>query len=245
MRPPEPPSITIRGEEPAPKPPPDRPAVAEVDPQVVPVIEAARRLLGQHQVVVKGRNFRYDCSGFIRGITSVLGVDVMGEAGDDGDNGVRLIHHWVERHGENHQRKLPRPGDLVYFDNTWDKNGNGKLDDPLTHVGLVESVADDGTLQILHRANRGIVRDPMNLLRPHDTQDGMKRPINSILRPKGKRDPSAMPHLMSELWAGFGTLRGPAVAERSSADSLSDALPEAILGALLACDCPAEEGEGR
>jgi signal peptidase I len=186
--------------------------VSEVDPQLAPVLEQARTLLGQNRVVVKGHSFRYDCSGFVRGVTSVLGVDVMAEAGEDGDNGVRLIHRWVERHGENHQRKLPRPGDVVYFDNTWDKNGNGKLDDPLTHVGLVESVGDDGTIQILHRANRGIVRDPMNLLRPHDTQDGMKRPINAILRPKGKRDPSATPHLMSELWAGFGTLRGPAVA---------------------------------
>lgn len=227
MRPEPPP---VRAEDPSPPPPPPAPqprSSEDLDPAVASVIEHARALLGHHTVHVKGRTFRYDCSGFVRGVTSVLGVDVMSEPGEDDDNGVRLIHRWVERHGENHRRKVPRPGDIVYFDNTWDKNGNGKLDDPLTHVGLVEAVGEDGTVQVIHRATRGIVRDPMNLIRPHETHDEQKRPINSILRSKGKRDPAATPHLMSELWAGFGTIRVQANAGAG--------LPELLL--LLACDC--------
>ena len=220
----------VRVEEPLPSPPPaPRPRLTEEgDAAVAPAIEQARALLGQHQVHVKGRSFRYDCSGFVRGVTSVLGVDLMSEPGEEDDNGVRLIHRWVERHGENHHRKIPRPGDVVYFDNTWDKNGNGKLDDPLTHVGLVESVGEDGTMQVIHRASRGIVRDPMNLIHPHETHDQQKRPTNSILRPKGKRDPAATPHLMSELWAGFGTILVQA--------SAHEGLPE-LLQQLFACDC--------
>ena len=196
------------------------------------VLAQARGLLDRHQVQVKGKTFRYDCSGFVRGVFSVLGIDLMSEAGEDGDNGVRLIHHYVGRHGQNHARPIPQKGDVVYFDNTWDKNGNGKLDDPLTHVGVVEEIEPDGTVQILHRANRGIVRDPMNLLRPHQTTSDGKRPINAILRPKGRRDPAATPHLLSELWAGFGT-----VAASPSGESREG--PSAPLLELLACGCEA------
>lgn len=187
------------------------PSLREIDK----VIDAARAHLGKTTVHVRGRSFRYDCSGFVRGMFWAAGLDLMGEAGDPDDNGVRLIFHYVERHGENHFRKLPTRGDLVYFDNTWDKNGDGKLNDPLTHVGIVESVASDGTLQILHRANRGIVRDKMNLLKPHDLKDEQGREINAYLRPKGRRDPPATPHLMSELFAGFGTVKdSSAVSQR-------------------------------
>jgi hypothetical protein len=166
-------------------------------------------------VRVSGRSFRYDCSGYVRGMFWAAGLDLMGEGGDADDNGVRIIFKYVERHGHNHFRKKPRRGDLVYFDNTWDKNGNGKLDDPLTHIGLVEEVDEDGTIHILHRANRGIVRDVMNLTRPRDLKDEQGKELNAYLRPKGRRDPPATPHLMSELFAGFGTVGGPAaVSER-------------------------------
>lgn len=186
------------------------PSVADPPPPpegIERVIAAARKHLGKTTVRVGGKSFRYDCSGFVRGMVSALGIDLMSEGGDDGDNGVRLIHHYVDRHGLNHLRKVPQAGDIVFFDNTWDKNGNGLLDDPLTHVGLVEEVRADGTALIIHRANRGIVRDPMNLLHPHELKDEHGAGINAWLRPKGRRENADTPHLMSELWAGFGTLR--------------------------------------
>ena len=173
------------------------------------VLDEARAHLGKNTVRVGGKNFRYDCSGFVRGMYSALGVDVMSEPGDEDDNGVRLIHKYVARHGENHTRKLPQRGDIIFFDNTWDKNGNGKLDDPLTHVGLVEDVREDGTVLVIHRANRGIVRDPMNLLRPHDMKDEAGRELNAWLRPKGRKEPAGIPHTLAELWAGFGTVAAP------------------------------------
>jgi cell wall-associated NlpC family hydrolase len=186
-------------------PPPLREPVAE---EAVPPLEnidvvlgAARAHLGKNTVRVNGRSFRYDCSGFVRGMFWAARIDLMAEGSEDDENGVRTLFRYVEKHGQNHFRKIPQKGDLVYFDNTWDMNGNGKLDDPLTHVGLVEQIGSDGTLQIIHRANHGIVREPMNLFRPHDDK------VNAILRPKGRRDAPATPHLMSELFAGFGTVR--------------------------------------
>jgi cell wall-associated NlpC family hydrolase len=185
-------------------PPSPREAVPEEAPppleNVDAVLTAARAHLGRTTVRVNGRSFRYDCSGFVRGMFWAAGVDLMGEGGEDDENGVRIVFRYVEKHGQNHFRKVPQRGDLVYFDNTWDMNENGKLDDPLTHVGIVEEVGADGTLQIIHRSNHGIVREPMNLLRPHDEK------VNASLRAISRRDPPGTQHLMGELFAGFGTV---------------------------------------
>jgi hypothetical protein len=197
------------------------------------VLEAARDHLGKTTVNVGGKPFRYDCSGFVRGAYSAAGVDLMGLGTQHpDDNGVLLIHRYLERYGENHQRKVPSVGDVIYFDNTWDKNGDGKLNDPLTHIGLVEAADEDGTVHIIHRANRGIVRDEMNLLHPHQTHGAGKKPWNSFLRPKGKHDPQELPQLTAELWAGFGTLgRAP---QAESFPELPGAAedPRAILAAV-------------
>ncbi|HEX9576197.1 MAG TPA: NlpC/P60 family protein [Myxococcales bacterium] len=185
-------------------PPSPREAVPEEAPppleNIDAVLAAARAHLGRTTVRVNGRSFRYDCSGFVRGMFWAAGVDLMGEGGEDDENGVRIVFRYLEKHGQNHFRKVPQKGDLVYFDNTWDMNGNGKLDDPLTHVGIVEEVGADGTLQIIHRSNHGIVREQMNLLRPHDEN------VNTSLRASGRRDPPGTQHLMGELFAGFGTV---------------------------------------
>ena len=34
----------------------------------------------------------------------------------------------------------PKPGDVVFFDNTYDRNKNKRLDDSLTHIAIVVSV---------------------------------------------------------------------------------------------------------
>src|SRR5262249_27235171 len=148
-------------------PPPHREHVADEEglqtlKDLDKVLAAARAHLGKTTVRVNGKSFRYDCSGYVRGMFWAAGLDLMSEgAGDTADNDGRVISKHVERHGQTHFRKKPRRGDIVYFDNTWDKNGNGLLDDPLTHIGIVEEVDEDGTIHILHRANRGIVRDVM------------------------------------------------------------------------------------
>jgi len=141
-------------------------------------------------------------------------VDLFSE-GLPSDNGVRAIVRWVERRGVLHRHKVPSAGDLVFFDNSYDRNGDGRLNDPFTHAGLVEQVLADGTVLIIHATNHGIVREPMNLFRPREEADPDGRPINAPLRRKTSRDPRHMPRLMSELFAGFGTVL-PRVATASS-----------------------------
>jgi hypothetical protein len=177
------------------------------------VLAGARATLGDTAPQLDGRRIPTDCSGYVRGLYLRAGVDLFSE-GHPADNGVRAIVRWVERHGLLHRQSLPARGDLVFFDNSYDRNGDRRLNDPLTHVGLVEEVLEDGTLLIVHATNHGIVREPMNLARPHDAADAGGRQINAPLRRKGAGDAPRTPHLMSELFAGFGRVfqREPAAA---------------------------------
>jgi peptidoglycan DL-endopeptidase CwlO len=146
-----------------------------------------------------------DCAGFVEALFARVGVNLLAEA-RPGDGGVLAFARYVKRHGRWHTRKQPAAGDLVFFHNSYDRNRDGKLDDLFTHVGIVDEVRADGTSQIIHSTNHGIVREPMNLLRPHEIRDEHGQFINASLRRKLPREPAHTPHLMSELFAGFGTV---------------------------------------
>ena len=79
-----------------------------------------------------------------------------------------------------------RPGDLAFFHNSWDRNGNKLRDDRFTHVALVERVADDGTIRLLHFASGKVKRDVMNLRHKNTARDpDTGETLNSYLRRGG------------------------------------------------------------
>jgi peptidoglycan DL-endopeptidase CwlO len=169
----------------------------EVDP-VERMLAVARAGLGK-----RGRSSGVDCSTYVRTAYSAAGVDLYAE-GLPRDNGVQAIHRYVRRHGRLHRRGAPARGELVFFDNSYDRNRNRLLDDRLTHVGIVEEVLADGTALVLHATNHGVVREPMNLRRPHAATSPRGEPINATLRRRTAQDTPRTPHLMGELFAGFG-----------------------------------------
>lgn len=205
----------------APSPDASPPEVVVVKPdssahdlQVEQVLSTARSLIGKRSVQVNGRKFRYDCSGFATGVWSVTGVDLMSSVDDGpGANGVAMIRRFNDRFGKHHVSYFPSPGDLAYFDNTYDMNRNGRIDDPLSHVGIVDSVDADGTIYIIHLSGRGIVRDPMNLLRPDVRTDERGKTLNGWLRVATRKDPADMPRLMGQLFSGFSTVAVPSTGE--------------------------------
>lgn len=193
-------------------PPRATPAPPPRDERIERVLETARSLVGKRKVRIDGRTHRADCSNFVTAVWGVVGIDLMSLGAEyPALNGVALIERYSERFGENHRHWFPSPGDIVYFDNTYDANRNGRIDDPLSHVGLVDAVDRDGTIHVIHLSRRGVVRDPMNLLRPDVRQDERGKTLNAWLRPQFARDRADVPRLAGQLFAGFGTIELPPV----------------------------------
>lgn len=169
--------------------------------------QTAARFVGVRKIVVRGERFPFDCSGLARAIYFSQGIDLYdGVRANKGANGVRLIHRYVQQHGRLYPGPTVSPGDLVFFHNTWDSNGDGHVNDPLTHLGVVEEVEADGTIVFVSRVSRGIERYRMNLAHPnvHRAADG--RVLNDFMRRKRPSDSRRVHHLTGQLFAEIGTL---------------------------------------
>jgi len=154
----------------------------------------------------EGRRITYDCAGVTRAVFLKHGIDLYdGGAGDPAANGVRLIYNHVRRHGTLNRDQAPHPGDLVFFDNTWDYNGDGKLNDPLTHVGIVERIDADGTVVFISRVAGAVERYRMNLSHPHVHKTADGHILNDYIRRKLPSDPPGTGRLTGELFASYGT----------------------------------------
>lgn len=159
------------------------------------IIEAAYALNGKTEVTVNGRRFNSDCSGLIYGIYSAAGIDLQSRIGKYKGDGVKRIYQLMDENGLLYYAWVPVPGDLIFWDNTYDKNGDGRENDYLTHVGVVVSVEDDGQISYIHyHTGRGIMIEKMNLLKPGvyaDVVDGETIIRNSYMRsgsaPKSRR----------------------------------------------------------
>lgn len=170
------------------------------------VVRTAVGLLGARTIEVEGRRITYDCAGVTRAIFLSQGVDLYQSRMVSGQvNGVRLIHRHVREFGRIHEGPRVSPGDLVFFDNTWDANGDGRTNDPLTHVGVVETVERDGTVVFISRVAGAVERYRMNLAAPHRHRADDGRVLNDYLRRKRSRDGDGTGYLTAELFAAFGT----------------------------------------
>lgn len=170
------------------------------------VARTAANLVGAKTIAINGRTIGYDCAGVTRAIFLRHGIDLYeGGPTDPRANGVRLIYEHVRRYGRLHRGPTVQPGDLVFFDNTWDFNGDGKLNDPLTHVGVVEQIESDGTVVFISRVADAIARYRMNLAFPHIHKNAEGRIHNDFIRRKLPSDPPRMTRLTGQLFSSFGT----------------------------------------
>ncbi len=173
-------------------------APARVDGEAL--AQAARGFLGARALAVHGKRYPDDCTGLVRAVYATQGLDLFADGGLPGDSGVMVIWRYAGHHGLLRSEK-PAPGDIVFFRETYDRNRDGRENDGLTHVGIVESVESDGTVVVIHRVAHGVTRYHMNLEHPRERRDASSgRVINDTLR-EGKRS-----RLASELFAGFATL---------------------------------------
>jgi hypothetical protein len=165
--------------------------------------------VGAKTIESKGRHIAYDCAGVTRAIYLKHGIDLYsGGPSEPNANGVRLIHAHIRQQGTFHQGPVVHPGDLAFFNNTWDYNGDGKVNDPLTHVGIVERQEPDGTVVFISRVAGAVERYHMNLALPHIHKTADGRILNDYLRRKDVIDPAGTGYLAGELFAQFATRVG-------------------------------------
>lgn len=158
------------------------------------VVEAANHFL---QVRPPGPN---QCTNYVKHVFRRVGIELGGGADD----------MWARAESLDALHYDPRPsvGDIAFFDNTFDRDGNGRVDDPLTHVGVVLNVAGDGTITVAHGgATHGTGVFRMNLEHPSERSSPDGKRWNDYLRHKRAGDPPNARYLASELVAGFATVR--------------------------------------
>ncbi|MBW2703568.1 MAG: CHAP domain-containing protein [Deltaproteobacteria bacterium] len=166
----------------------------------------ARQAMAKPNFTVRGHRYRRDCSGFVLGVLAAQGADPLALFGpiQGKENGVAWMFRAAKEQGWLHRHKVPAIGDLVFFDNTHDRNKDGRANDPLTHVGIVERVDADGTVTFIHRVRRGTLRYRMNLFQPKQRRAKQSRKtLNHHLRLGASK---GEPRLTGELFHAFATL---------------------------------------
>ena len=82
------------------------------------------------------------------------------------------------------------------------------VNDPLTHVGIVERQESDGTVIFISRVAGAVERYRMNLGLPHVHKSASGRILNDYLRRKDAIDSAHTRYLAGELFAQFATRLG-------------------------------------
>lgn len=144
------------------------------------IVEGSYWALGKTQLNINGRVFNLDCSGTVMAIYYYAGIDLARDFNKYTGGGTSRIFQYLEDKELLYDTEDPVPGDIIFWDNTYDKNGDGLRNDDLTHVGIVVEVGEDGTITYLHEHyKKGIILETMNLKFPDDTSR------NAAMRMKG------------------------------------------------------------
>ena len=170
--------------------------------------EGARKVLGRRHLVVRGRSFPYDCTGLVLAIYWYAGIDLARDFEQYSGNGVLRLYHSLERENLLYSSPHPNTGDIIFWDNTYDRNGDGAWNDSLTHVGMVLASHPDGSIQYVHlNYTRGIVIESMSLLEPDLHKKlvrGQLRILNSPIRLKEPGRPHPPLWLAGQLYRVLG-----------------------------------------
>jgi hypothetical protein len=172
------------------------------------VVESAESLVGRRSLKINGRRFNYDCTGTILAAYYGAGIDLQAEFSRYTGNGVARLYKLAAAHELIYTGDSPRPGDVIFWDNTYDRNGDGAWNDQLTHAGVVIRAYEDGSVDYVHHNYRdGIVVARMSLASP-DTHQAGSALINSPMRMKSHRYMNPSQWLSSHLYRSAGMLYG-------------------------------------
>ena len=141
----------------------------------------AHDLIGVDRLYVGGTEYRDDSTGAVLAVYAAADINLGAHFHQYRSNGVARLHRMMRDHrlylaADAYAR--PEPGDIVFFDNTWDRNG---------------------TISYLHNhLRRGVIVEQMNLRHPDS------RELNAPLRQRGSPRDGSGRWLASHLVRGFG-----------------------------------------
>jgi hypothetical protein len=183
-------------------------AAKESEDTRMKLAEGGRYVLGKQELVIRGKRFNMDCTGTVLAIYYYAGIDLARDFNKHTGNGVTRLYKSLEAQELLYDTRYPVTGDIIFWDNTYDRNEDGRWNDPLTHVGMVMNVSAKGDVEYVHlNYRRGIIIEHMNLREPEIHQrmeKGQMRIINSPMRMKqaGKAHPDNW--LSGQLFKIFG-----------------------------------------
>ena len=133
-------------------------------------------------------------------------VDLSKAATDQKKPTIGQLYQYAFSQKLVYQSTRPAVGDLVFFHNTVDRNGDGQWNDWHTLVGIVESADIDGnqTISVLTWRTDKIERIHLNLKYPELYKSRKGKLLNSQLRP----DQDENKGTAAKLFAGFANLLG-------------------------------------
>ena len=141
-------------------------------------------------------------------IRAVYAANETQTTADGGGTDIIDIYRFTQESGTVYHSTRPAVGDLVFFHNTFDRNGDGRANDWYTHVGLVEAVDEQGNIDILSYMDERVSRTHLNLEQPNQARSDEGDVINTSMRQRMDSDPAYTQYLSSELFAGFANLLG-------------------------------------
>ncbi|MBN1835188.1 MAG: CHAP domain-containing protein [Spirochaetales bacterium] len=183
-------------------------SVAEVARVQEKLAEGGRYVLGRRELVIRGRRFNMDCTGAVLAIYYYAGIDLSRDFDRYSGGGVMRLYQSLEARDLVYDSRAPATGDIIFWDNTYDRNGDGQWNDGLTHVGMVMAAGEDGTIEYVHlNYRKGIVIEYMNLNSPDVHQNlerGSVQIVNSPMRMKQKDQGHPERWLSSQLYRNLG-----------------------------------------
>ena len=139
-------------------------------------LEIASSHVGRRRIAVDGVSYGDDCAALVRAALAGAGRPLPSSARDAAGLAAHARAAGLLRTG------APRAGDLVFLAD--------RPDGSPAHVGIVETVSDDGTVLVLHRAARGVARLRANAAQPWKARGEGGKWLNDVLVVGGSRVPA-------------------------------------------------------
>jgi len=158
------------------------------------------------------KNIYRDCSFFVRAAywkATGKKIDLLKASLSSGAGSYKLrtgvqFQYAYFKKKKRYTRRKPQIGDVIFFDNTYDKNRNRRRDDWLTHVGILTQKRKDGTFLFVHgNASRRIKRGYINI-KHRSTYRRNGKILNTFMRRRYRWEGRKAKVMTGDLARGFG-----------------------------------------